>query len=267
MTRSRHGALAHRAPLPAGVAPTRGQAAAPGARSGRAQQAVRARAPGARDRRCRRAERVVRARRRPASAGWGAILQQLQPAAPQPPPSSNPGIDFAGPAAQPAAATAPFAVTRIEVSGAREFRATDLHALVADGGGRDLTLADLDELAARITRHYRQRGFPLARAIIPALTIRDGLVTIEVIEARYGAVRIENRARVGDALLDATLAPLHPGVAIAQPRLEERLLLMTDIPGIVPGATLVPGRTPATSDLVLDVAPGPLVTGDVAIDD
>src|SRR5690606_16699070 len=47
-----------------------------------------------------------------------------------------------------------------------------------------LTLAELDQAAASITAYYRNHGYTVARAFIPAQRIVDGLVTIQIIEGR-----------------------------------------------------------------------------------
>jgi hemolysin activation/secretion protein len=46
----------------------------------------------------------------------------------------------------------------------------------------------LRTLAARITKSYQDHGYLLSRAYIPAQTLSDDTVRIEVLEARYGAI-------------------------------------------------------------------------------
>jgi len=120
--------------------------------------------------------------------------------------------------------------------------------------------------AYRITAYYHAHGFPLARAIIPAQTIRDGVVNIEVIEARYGKTLLDSHSRVSDALLASILSPLKSGQVISQAELDRVLLLLNDTPGAVMSATLKPGEAAGTSDLLVQGAPGPVVTGNVSAD-
>ncbi|PUA19125.1 POTRA domain-containing protein [Glaciimonas sp. PCH181] len=49
-----------------------------------------------------------------------------------------------------------------------------LHALVADAEGQTMSLSRLDELVARISNYYHSKGYPLARAIVPAQSIVSG---------------------------------------------------------------------------------------------
>lgn len=111
------------------------------------------------------------------------------------------------------------------------------------------TLDHSEKLTTRITDYYHAHGFPLARAIVPAQTMRGGTVKIEVIEARYGKIELDNQSRVSDRLLQATLADLQNGAVITQEDMNRSLLLLADIPGVTINATLKSGAQAGTSDL------------------
>ncbi len=202
----------------------------------------------------------------PVAPGAGAILQQIQPVTPPAPSSTGTGltIDRGDGAKLPPGA--PFLVKTLQITGNTLFATPTLHALVADAEGKSLTLSQLGELAARITGYYQSRGYPLARAIIPAQTIASGIVRIEVIEARYGQISLDNRSQVNDPSLQATLAPLQSGQVIDQTGLDRTLLLLSDIPGVLVAAMLKPGPTVGTSDLLVNTTPGPAVTGNAVLD-
>ncbi len=196
----------------------------------------------------------------------GSILQQIQPVKPALPSSTGTGltIEREGGAQQPAGAA--FKVTSIQLSGNTAFDTATLHALVADAEGKSLTLAQLGEVVSRITDYYHSHGYPLARAIIPAQTVQGGVVKVTVIEARYGQVKLDNRSRVGDALLQQTLSPLQAGQVVAQAGLDRTLLLASDIPGVAVSALLKPGEAVGTSDLQVQADPTAQVAGNVAVD-
>ena len=202
----------------------------------------------------------------PAAPDAGAILQQVNPTKPAAPaPAASPlSIEREGAATLPP--SAPFAVKHILISGNTLFDAATLHDLVSDGEGQSLTLVQVGERASRITAHYRSQGYPLARAFIPAQTIQNGVVRIEVLEARYGQIQLDNRSQVSDTLLAATLHPLQSADVIAQATMERALLLLSDIPGTDITATLKPGDATGTSDLLVGAAPGPGVSGQVTLD-
>jgi len=199
--------------------------------------------------------------------GAGLILQQAQSvnSAMRPAGAGGVIIEPEGRAGLPA--SAPFMVNNIFLAGHSLFDTATLHALVADAEGKNLTLGQLGETAARVTAFYHDHGYPLSRAVIPAQNIRGGTVQIQVIEARYAKIKIDNHSRVAGLLFERTLSSLHDGQPIERARLERSVLLASDIPGSIVSSTLKPGATAGTSDLEVEVAGKEGVTGSVTLDD
>jgi hemolysin activation/secretion protein len=139
-------------------------------------------------------------------------------------------------------------------------------ALVKHAEGQSLTLPQLGELAGQITSYYQSHGYPITRAIIPAQTIAGGIVRIEILEAKLGAIKLENSSRVRDALLQSTLTALENGDSVEQATIDHVLLLLSDIPGVAVKAILKPGATTGTSDLVVSTLPLPALSGDLVTD-
>lgn len=196
----------------------------------------------------------------------GRLLQQANPAPPAVPTPVDAGLRI-----EPVVDTRPpaseaFLVKSIEITGNTLIDSATLHALVASAEGQSQSLPQLGQWAARITAYYRDQGYPLARAIIPAQVIRDGVVVFEIIEARYGKISVNNRSPVRDGLLQATLAPLQSGQPVGEAPMNRALLLLSDIPGLRSNALLKPGDALGTSDLEVNVDAGPLVSGKLALD-
>jgi hemolysin activation/secretion protein len=196
----------------------------------------------------------------------GSILQQTQPVRPPEPSAAESGLAIEQPRGGLLPPSAPFAVRFFELSGNTVFDTPTLHSLIADAEGRSLTLPQMGQISARITEYYRSHGYPLDRAIIPAQSISDGVVRIQIIEARYGRIALDNHSRVEDSLLQATLAPLQSGQAVSEASLNHALLLLADIPGVGVIATLKPGEMVGTSDLQVQTAPTAALIGNVALD-
>ena len=197
----------------------------------------------------------------------GTILQQAQPTPPPAPASNNSGlsIEQAAPGSLPP--SVPFQVSRIEIAGNTRITTETLHALVASGEGQRITLPELAALVGRITDYYHAQGYPLARAIVPAQTMHDGVVRIEVVEARYGRVSVNNQSRVRSGLLDATLDDLKGGTVVSQAQLDRSLLVLSDIPGLQVHATLRPGVEVGSSDLQVEARSAAPIAGNVTVDD
>src|SRR5687768_4726922 len=62
------------------------------------------------------------------------------------------------------------------------FSSAYLQAALKDFVGNNKSLADLYKAADVITQLYRQEGYFVARAYVPAQQIKDGIVEIEVLE-------------------------------------------------------------------------------------
>ena len=198
--------------------------------------------------------------------GAGTLLQQAQPQPPVVPSSNETGLSIqqSGSAALPA--SKPFSVKQIRIVGNTLFSTDELHNLVKDAEGKDLTLPQLDELAARISEYYHQHGYSLTRALIPAQTISGGVLEIQVLEARYGKISFNNNSKVVDGLLHDSLSALHSGDDVEQGRLDHDLLLLSDIPGVGTTAILKPGEEVGTSDLQIDARQEASVAGNLSAD-
>jgi hemolysin activation/secretion protein len=203
----------------------------------------------------------------PVAPDSGTILQQLNPVKPPVPASSVTGLTIEQPNGTQVPAGEAFVVKRIEIKGNTRFAAATLHPLIADAEGKSLNLAQLSAITDRITEYYHHRRYPLARAILPAQTIKDGVVVIQVLEARYGKVTLHNQSRVTDSLLQSTLSPLKVGEVIEQTEMDHVLLLMSDVPKVDVHALVKPGDTVGTSDLDVTTLPGPRWSAIASIDD
>ncbi len=198
--------------------------------------------------------------------GAGSLLQSVQPPSLTPPSPNGTGLLLENKASAPLPTSAPFRITTIRITGNTVFTAALLHDLVKDAEGKELTLEQVGLLAERLTNYYHGHNYPLTRAIVPAQTIEGGVVTLEVIEARYGRLVIDNKGGVSDALLGATLSPLRPNDQIAQNTLDRSLLLLSDIPGMSVESSMRPGQTVGTTDLFVNARPLPMMTGSAMID-
>jgi hemolysin activation/secretion protein len=210
---------------------------------------------------------VALAQQAPVVPDAGSLLQQLKPNKPPLPAAAATGLTIEQPNGSAIPAGEAFAVKRLEIKGNTRFDAATLHALIAAAEGKSLNLAGLTAVADRITDYYHRHHYPLARAILPAQSIKDGVVVIQVLEARYGRVALHNQSHVTDSLLQSTLAPLKVGEVIEQTEMDHVLLLLSDVPKIEVHALIKPGETVGTSDLEVTTLPGPRWSAIASIDD
>ncbi|MES2743596.1 MAG: ShlB/FhaC/HecB family hemolysin secretion/activation protein [Pseudomonadota bacterium] len=198
----------------------------------------------------------------------GRSLRDLQPAPGQLPP--RPSTSLAVPAdADPQADPGQrFPVQQVRIEGNRGIALEELTPLVAGLAGRDASLGELRQAAGRITALYRQRGFVVARAFVPAQEMQDGVVRIAVLEGSLHATTVVNGSIVHTPVLEGFVAAQRlEGKIIESARTDRELLLLADLPalGAVNG-NLKPGREVGSSDLFITVDPGKPYEGNVALD-
>lgn len=176
-------------------------------------------------------------------------------------------------ALQPAQAPAPAAaetteirVNQIRITGNPVFSENELLAITAFVPESDLTLDDLRGIAGRITSFYRNKGYFLTQAYLPAQEIENGVVTVAVVVGEYGEISINNQTNTSVGLTQALISDVDRGDLIESGSLETSLLLLSDLAGVEVSSTLVPGDSPGTSDLNIDLTSGPRVTGSLDSD-
>jgi len=198
--------------------------------------------------------------------GAGSQLRQLE--TPPVPPKTEAKISIQE-ATSPVSSNAPSAsvlVNEMRFTGAEVYSSTQLLAIARFTPGRELTLQELQAMAARITAEYRNQGYFVARAYLPVQDISNNVVTITVSEGKLGQVVLQNKSRLSDDIANSQLAGLNSGDPILIEPLENRLLLLSDVPGVKVSSTLVPGSVPGSSDLIVNVVPDRLVSGQVDFD-
>lgn len=196
----------------------------------------------------------------------GQSMREMEAAPLQLP--SRPGLKLDVPVSEDRSVAPGGATVRVEgftLSGNETIGDAQLLPLLDDLKGRELGLAELQAGVARITAYYRAQGYVLARAYLPAQEVGDGRVRIAVLEGRYGQIQVDNQSRAGGWAL-APLQSLQAGDTVRADALERSLLLVSDLPGVSVDATLRPGASVGASDLLVNVKPGPLVSGSVDLD-
>lgn len=146
-----------------------------------------------------------------------------------------------------------------------------LAALLSDRVNQPSDLAGLTEAASRISRHYRAQGYLLTEAYLPeqAFQAEGGTVTIAVIEARIGRVRVQVEGDNGSASYARRVvaANLQPGALISEYLLDKPVLLLRDLAGVDASAAVEPGQLPGQADIVVTLrSQGLMVDGSVGTD-
>ncbi len=196
------------------------------------------------------------------------LQQQLGLTKPQP---TKPTPQLEGEKAAPPAVTANdnarMVVKAIHVAGVTVFSAAELEALVSYLVGGEHTLAELNEGAARITAHYREHGYVVARAYIPAQEIKNGEVLINVLEGHIGKQIVNNQSRLSDQSVGDYLSSTKSGDVLQAAPVDRQLFLLNETPGVATArAALQPGASVGTADIVYELTPSVPYLANIELD-
>lgn len=197
----------------------------------------------------------------------GSVLQQLE---------ARPGGNLVAPKLKtsqeptPPAADHSGSVVRVNAfrfEGQSLLSPQTLQAALAGFVERDLSLTQLQEAAWVIVQTYRNAGW-LVHVVVPQQEIEDGVVTLRVIEARLGQVRIDmpegklpsERIR---AMADAQLMV---GQTINLQQVERLLLLLDDLPGVVATASFLEGVQPGSTDVLITLGEDKAIDANFSLD-
>lgn len=157
-----------------------------------------------------------------------------------------------------AAAQQGFLLQAVAFTGNTRLGQARLQALAAPLVGTQVTLADLQALAAQITALYHQQGYFLAQAVVPVQDVRAGRVRIDVVEGVLGRIDIQvaEDAPIPRERVARTLATLQPGQPLDGLEYERKMLLLSDLPGIRAQSAVGAGVLAGTTDLTVRVDKG-----------
>ncbi len=133
---------------------------------------------------------------------------------------------------------------------------------------RVMTLAQLKDAADWVTTTYREAGWAV-RAFLPQQEIKDGIVTIQIIEAIFGGASLqgEQPKRIeASRLVRMAQAQLESGKPLNARRLDRVLLLLDDLPGVGVSGHLVQGQREGETNLVLVASDDKLLSGNASVD-
>ena len=182
------------------------------------------------------------------------------PLVPSPPEPNEESIveNFFNPetAGEPAADTFKFLLEEVRITGNTYFTTEELLEVIQDFLQQEVSLADLERLAATLSQYYQTRGW-WARAIVPAQDIQNGSVQIEIIESQMGEIIIaeEERAQsISPKLIELFTRynlPLNQILNINT--LSENMTRLDALPGIQASAVLQAGGQKGQTDVLLNI--------------
>jgi hemolysin activation/secretion protein len=196
----------------------------------------------------------------------GSIQQQFPATAPSLPPAKRDDITekpMQLPGTGPSLIVASF-----DFRGNKVLSDEELNLVVSDYLGKPITFADIQFVAALVGEAYSESGW-LARVYVPQQEVVDGIVTLQVIESRFGKLHLEQSPEVRfDSKITAEYITSGQSQSelLNLQRLDKQLLILDDLPGITVLGNLSPGEQEAETDVILQVGSESFADGLVSID-
>lgn len=196
----------------------------------------------------------------------GSLLQQIEQQRQTPlPPKAPPR--FVPPPPLESIGGASVTVTAFRFAGNKLLSTDELRPVVQPFLNKPLTFNELQNAATAVATAYRAAGW-VVRVYLPKQDVTGGTVTIQIVEAVFGAVRHDGQAkRISAQQLRSIVETAQPvGAPVNGESLDRALLLIDDLPGVRVTGRLAEGASPGETDLVLLVQDSTLFGGDVGID-
>lgn len=124
-----------------------------------------------------------------------------------------------------------FTLGAVNIQGAKTFTREDLSQYFEPMLAREVDGVKLGQLAARITRRYRDSGYLLSYASIPSQNVEAGIVSVAVTEGRIDRITVDGAGH-GRGAVEAIAEPLLQETPLRAATLERVIGLIRDLPGI-----------------------------------
>lgn len=150
-----------------------------------------------------------------------------------------------------------FEVKRIAVEGATYFPAAEVAAIFAPLEGRKIVLDDLRKAAGTLEDRYRAQGFFLTRVFVPPQQVKDGVLTVRVVEGYVSNLFVDAPDEGTRRKLAKFMQPVVGERPVSLATVERQLLIVNDLPGIAGAGVLRQGAELGQSELALSVTERP----------
>lgn len=141
-------------------------------------------------------------------------------------------------------------VNRFDVSPSAILTEAEISSVTSGYLSRELGIEQLQVVVEQLNELYATKPGVVARAVLPKQTVRDGVIRIDLIEARLGTLRVEGNDKTRDSYIERRIKT-DTGELIQLNELEADLLRFNRLNDVFLRATLVPGEEYGTTDVVL----------------
>ncbi|WP_162146157.1 ShlB/FhaC/HecB family hemolysin secretion/activation protein [Inquilinus limosus] len=193
-----------------------------------------------------------------AVAGWAACASlpaaAAQAAVPEAPAAAQaPAGEPASAPAAPAPDAGRFDIMEYQVQGNTVLPVVDIEEAVYPFLGPGKTIEDVEGARAALEKRYADAGYITVAVNIPEQTVREGVVRLEVAEARIGRLRVRNSRYYSLGRIKGAAPSLAEGKVPQLAEIQRDSEVLNRLPGRTVTPQLKAGAEPGTVDADLNV--------------
>jgi hemolysin activation/secretion protein len=145
-----------------------------------------------------------------------------------------------------------FKLSQINLTGVTVYKKNVLLKYYKKYLGKKISFKELQGIASAITKHYRQDGYVISRALIPVQEVKSGIVTIKVVEGYIEEIYIEGGTTKLRALVEKYAKKIKRMKPLKIDTLERYMLILDDLLGVEVKTVLSPAvASVGAADLIL----------------
>lgn len=198
----------------------------------------------------------------------GALRQQIEQGLPSQRSEGNTAPLRLEPAQLPNQGGRQVLIQRFELQGNRLLSKTELLAVLKPWAQQHLSFSQMHQASQAVSEAYERAGW-LARVILPAQELSEGVLRLKIVEAQFGSAQVQAdpNSRIKPTLVQALLEKAQPkGEALSLQALDRALLLAGDLPGAQVKGSLRAGVQEAQTDIDIQLGALPLLVGELQLD-
>ncbi len=162
-------------------------------------------------------------------------------------------------------------IKQFRFEGNKVLNVADLQEALSSLTNHEITVNQLKTCVDLIAAYYRQKGY-LAVATLPEQDITEGVVLINIVEAKFGGTKYDGEygkdfKRIRPAVIDRVIdGTMQKGEALSQDELDRALAIAQRMAGFNLSANYQAGDKEGATDVLVTVKDKPLLSASLAAD-
>ncbi|MFH1157525.1 MAG: ShlB/FhaC/HecB family hemolysin secretion/activation protein [Pseudomonadota bacterium] len=133
------------------------------------------------------------------------------------------------------------------------YKGVDLSSLFEDMIGQKVSFADLNAIAQRVTKKYREEGYVFSRAVLSPQKVENGVVHLRAVEGHIDNVQVVGTFKDNNGTIKEMADKIRSAGPANTRQIERYLLLIDDLPGITAKSFIKPSKAQGGGDLIISV--------------